>query len=198
MRWGDDERLSAAADKLSAIAGVLLHSHDQFGWLLAKLCSEVVRAYARDSLRARTDTFRQTLSAAGQAALESYLRLCYTNLRTVAWPAQVRGIAALLSGESFALCTPTGSGKTAVAELAIIQGLFGAGGSGLRPLTSQPESNSLVLYLTPSRALATEVEARLGSVLRRLSDEAVIVTGLYGGTDWGPTDAWLTTQDRAV
>jgi len=24
------------------------------------------------------------------------------------------------------------------------------------------------------------------------------VTGLYGGTDWGPTDAWLTSSDRTV
>jgi replicative superfamily II helicase len=25
-----------------------------------------------------------------------------------------------------------------------------------------------------------------------------VITGLYGGIDWGPTDAWLTSDDRTV
>ena len=29
-------------------------------------------------------------------------------------------------------------------------------------------------------------------------DDQVTVTGLYGGTDWGPTDAWLTREGKTV
>ena len=29
-------------------------------------------------------------------------------------------------------------------------------------------------------------------------ESVIIVTGMYGGTDWGPTDAWLTRGDRTV
>ena len=56
----------------------------------------------------------------------------------------------------------------------------------------------LCLYLVPSKALAAEVEGKLTRVLQRLSQKRVVVTGLYGGTDWGPTDAWLTTDDPTV
>ena len=42
------------------------------------------------------------------------------------------------------------------------------------------------------------MEAKLSRVLGYLSDEPVRVTGLYGGTDWGPTDAWLTSAERTV
>lgn len=50
----------------------------------------------------------------------------------------------------------------------------------------------------PSRALAAEVEAKLSRVLRNLNEPPINVTGLYGGTDWGPTDAWLTSENQTV
>jgi len=40
------------------------------------------------------------------------------------WPAQAAGIERLRENSSFVLCTPTGSGKTTVATLAIVQNLF--------------------------------------------------------------------------
>src|SRR3546814_817319 len=84
------------------------------------------------------------------------------------------------------LCTPTGSGKTLVANLALIKELLLRDhDDGLGPLA---------LYIVPSRALAGEVEAKLSSELHG----DVIVTGLYGGTDWGITDAWLTTEEPVV
>src|SRR3546814_10815717 len=52
----------------------------------------------------------------------------------------------------------------------------------------------LALYIVPSRALAGEVEAKLSSELRG----DVIVTGLYGGADWGITDVWLTSEEPVV
>ncbi|MGQ3076170.1 MAG: DEAD/DEAH box helicase, partial [Ferrovibrionaceae bacterium] len=48
--------------------------------------------------------------------------------------------------------------------------------------------------IVPSRALAGEVEAKLSSELRG----DVIVTGLYGGADWGITDVWLTSEQPVV
>src|SRR3546814_11049403 len=84
------------------------------------------------------------------------------------------------------LCTPTGSGKTLVANLALIKELLLRDhDDGLGPLA---------LYIVPSRALAGEVEAKLSSELRG----DVIVTGLYGGADWGITDVWLTSEEPVV
>jgi hypothetical protein len=58
-------------------------------------------------------------------------------------------------------------------------------------------SGNLVLYLVPSRALAAEVEGRLAQDLKGIAAEPVVVTGLYGGVDWGPTGVWIQT-DRAT
>ena len=75
-----------------------------------------------------------------------------------------------------------------VANLAIVKEL----------LLTLPESGvpgRLALYLVPSRALAGEVEAKLSAEFR---GENIVVTGLYGGTDWGITDNWLTTETPTV
>lgn len=198
MRWGDETRLAKVFEKLDAVADVALHGVDPYSWMLAKLCSAVARVYVDSSLRIHIPELATETTPDGTTAFERYNRLCYLSRRALAWPSQVRGMEKLASGDSFALCTPTGSGKTMVAELGIIQSLF-------TELQSNADKDALAvevpapiaLYLVPSRALAAEVESKLSRVLRRL-DNRVIVTGLYGGTDWGPTDAWLTADDRTV
>jgi hypothetical protein len=192
MRWDDEDRLPAGLEKLRAAATLMVHSGDRYSWLLAKLCAEVTAEYQTNSMRGLLRGFKERMSENGRTALERYCRLAYLNRKLLAWPSQQQGITRLVKGGSFALCTPTGSGKTTVAELAILQALFE--GPGTRAIAAAP----LALYLVPSRALAAEVETKLHGVLRRLTAERVIVTGLYGGTDWGPTDAWLTAEDRTV
>jgi hypothetical protein len=54
------------------------------------------------------------------------------------------------------------------------------------------------LYLVPSRAIAAEVENRLAQDLQGIAAEPVVVTGLYGGVDWGPTDAWIQTNQPTI
>ena len=196
MRWGNDSRIRKALDKLTAVSKVVLHGRNPYSWILSKLCAEVAAAYVENSMRQHLDILFQTMSIDGRAVFERYLRYGFQSGRSMAWPSQIRGIQALSRQESFALCTPTGSGKTTVAELAILQSLF---------LTDTDSGESspqapLVIYLVPSRALATEVEAKLSRVLRQSSPpyQPVTVTGLYGGTDWGPTDAWLTADEKTV
>ncbi len=164
-------------------------------WFLAKLCAEVAAVYVKSSLRGYTDELLKEMDPTGKIAIERYLRQCFQQYKTLAWPSQVIGINRLTGYKSFVLCTPTGSGKTTIAELAILQSLF---------LNFTPESPAgdkrvpLALYLVPSRALAAEVESSLSRVLRKLNDPPINVTGLYGGNDWGPTDAWLTADAPTV
>ena len=206
MRWGDEPRTKKAIDKLSAIAKALIHGDDPYSWLLARLCAEVASSYLQDSLRNHIKQLSEGMSSEGRDALKCYLRHRYQACKLLAWPSQIRGIKRLANKESFALCTPTGSGKTAVAELAILQSLFperslpseqNSISDVLRhfmEMSGEQSSTPLVIYLVPKRALAAEVEAKLSQVLRHLGEgiEDIIVTGLYGGTDWGPT------EDRAV
>ncbi|MFP3759246.1 hypothetical protein SB751_35785, partial [Cupriavidus sp. SIMBA_020] len=43
-----------------------------------------------------------------------------------------------------------------------------------------------------------EVEHRLSEDLQGIDARPVVVTGLYGGIDWGPTDAWVQSQDPVI
>lgn len=200
MRWGDTGRLDKAVAKLHASAKAYLHADDPYVWLLAKLVAEVASAYAATSMRNAAARLITTLDLNGRHAMERYVRQAYSAGRSLVWPSQSKGIEQLMQAGSFALCTPTGSGKTTVAELAILQSLFLRDDDpGVRrELLTANGIGPLAVYLVPSRALAAEVEARLSRTFRHLSQDEVVVTGLYGGTDWGPTDAWLAVSDRTV
>lgn len=195
MRWGEEPRLRVALEQLTNIGKVFLHTDIPYSWLLAKLCAEVAYVYAANSMRPHLSALAQGLNAEGKETLERYLRHRYRKNKSLAWPSQMRGIEQLAKGGSFALCTPTGSGKTTVAEIAIMQSLFAALSEGETELnTSAP----LALYLVPSKALATEVESGLSSAFRNLKVPPIIVTSLYGGTDWGPTDTWFALDQPTV
>jgi DEAD/DEAH box helicase len=194
MRWGNEPRLEKAIEKLTDVAKVLLHGHDNYSWLLGKLCAEVTSVYVETSLRKNVEALSLTITHNGKTFLERYLCQSYQNRKALAWRSQICGIARLAAAESFALCTPTGSGKTTIAEIAILQSLFFETNSSNDLSSSEP----LVIYLVPSKALATEVESNLSRVLNRTTNKNVIVTGLYGGTDWGPTDTWLASDKPTV
>jgi hypothetical protein len=190
LRWGNEPRLRAAREKLDQVAAVAARSGSAESWLLARLVADLMSIYASASLRSQVEHLLPQVTVSGAIAFERYLRKAFFAERALAWPSQRRGIDRLSSLESFALCTPTGSGKTTVAELAILQSLFRVEGTDLHA--------PLVMYLTPSRALAAEVEARMSRVLVGLSPTTITVTGLYGGADWGPTDAWMTGDNPTV
>ena len=204
LRWGEDTRLKKALENFVSVGRLLSYGDDPYAWLLSKLTFEVVSLYATHALRDTVKPLLQHMDKNGQIAMERYLRQCYSENKNIAWPSQLKGIERLVEGNSFALCTPTGSGKTSVAELAIIQSLFATYNPAtsvandiVTQLSASLRAKPLVIYLVPSRALAVEVEVKLARVLSKL-DTSIIVTGLYGGTDWGPTDAWLTATDKTV
>jgi hypothetical protein len=201
IRWGDETRILLAIQKLSAIADLLLHGTDPYSWLLAKLCAEIIQLYYETSTRMSLATLINEISDPGKKAIEVYLRYSYLSTKSLTWRSQKKGIDHLHLPVSFALCTPTGSGKTTVAEIAILQSLYREDQQSTEQASEasmDPQRQPIALYLVPSKALATEVERKLTKVLSQLRNEKVIVTGLYGGNDWGPTDAWLTSEERIV
>lgn len=196
-RWGDDERFERALDKLASLSGLFLHGGDAYGWLLSRLTSEMANSLQLVLLRTYLAPLTIGITKEGKLAFELYARNSYLTRRATVWPSQILGLKRLRTVESFTLCTPTGSGKTTVAEVAVLQSLFtdysnvGEEGTPISPLA---------MYLVPSKALAAEAESRLSKVLHRVSsaENPITVTGLYGGTDWGPTDAWLTREGKTV
>lgn len=185
LRRGDEDRLATAMTKLHALDELAnrLFSHDAA--LVISLMRQVADRYADATI------YKPLRALAGMRPdrtnrLLAYGRDQYSRGRGVLWMSQLHGLDRLLRDSNFALCTPTGSGKTLVANLALI-----------KELLLRERDNALgpiALYIVPSRALAGEVEAKLAAELR--SD--VIVTGLYGGADWGITDYWLTSEEPVV
>ncbi|MFC3746808.1 DEAD/DEAH box helicase [Paenibacillus sp. GCM10012306] len=195
MRWGEDTRLEKANNKFIALSKVMVDGTDSYSWLVAKLSAEVIMEFNDNSLRNHTESLSLGSTPIGVEAFQRYLRNNFISGKSIAWSSQIKGIDRLKTDKSFALCTPTGSGKTTIAELAIIQSLFKSDNKSLTELTGV---YPIAMYLVPSRALATEVESKLSRVLNNLGSRPIQVTGLYGGTDWGPTDAWVTSDSPTV
>ncbi|WP_299913342.1 DEAD/DEAH box helicase [uncultured Paracoccus sp.] len=191
MRTGDDALVERALAKLEALAAGFLHSRDPYPYLLARLTAANARVFVETSLWPQIERLANDANPRASAALVQFARAAFANRRALVWPAQAEGVRRLAEDDSFVLCTPTGSGKTTIATLGAVQGLFAERADAF-------SAENLVLYLVPSRALAAEVETRLAEDLRGVSAEPVVVTGLYGGTDWGPTDAWVQIDQPTV
>ncbi len=197
LRTGDDSILERALEKMDNLASFFLHSRDPYSFFLAKLTAETCRSYADNSLRKQIIKLSNTANGQAGKALEKYARAAFNKKRAVIWPAQRQGIEWLCNKDSFVLCTPTGSGKTTVATIAAILGLFADTPSGVWAENGICLGN-LVLYLVPSRALAAEVESRFVDDLSGVDRSTISVTNLYGGADWGPSDAWCDLEKRSV
>ena len=195
FRTGDAAAVDRALAKLNHLATGFLHSRDSFSYLLARLTALAATEYVEAALWKHIVPLTVNANADTRAALRQFAHAAFQNRRAVVWRTQTAGIQRLEDNTSFVLTTPTGGGKTTVATLGILQALFA---TPVRPIGLEVFENNVVLYLVPSRALAAEVESRLSQDLRSISAQPVVVTGLYGGIDWGPTDAWIQTDAPTI
>ncbi|MCB1464555.1 MAG: DEAD/DEAH box helicase [Nitratireductor sp.] len=186
LRRGDFQRFGVALDRLRDVERLLVRTAPDdvatLAFFLRSTCERFGKATIYEPMRRLAD-----LNPDRSADANAFARRQYARGRGILWQAQKQGIDRLLSDSSFALCTPTGSGKTLVANLAILKEL-------LVLEKTDGYHAPLALYVVPSRALAGEVEAKLGTELGR----EFLITGLYGGSDWGITDAWLTSETPTV
>lgn len=185
LRRGDDARLETAMAKLNALDGMAARTLSDDAALVVGLLREVADGFIAASIYKPLRALAEIRPARSEKLL-TFARDQFSRGRGILWTSQIHGLDRLLHETSFALCTPTGSGKTLVANMAIIKELL------LRERDNL--LGPLALYIVPSRALAGEVEAKLSAELRG----DVIVTGLYGGADWGITDYWLTSEQPVV
>lgn len=180
VRWGTGQsELGLLHDKANALRHLLQYSDRPLDGLEAALSFDAMNKFTELLLRRQLDTFKSALSEEGKEATERYCRLLYKSKKSVAWPIQIEGIDRILSVGSFAVFAPTGSGKTAVAELAILHALF----------SEDCPSDAIILYITPSRALAREVERKLTDTLGTAC--SISVTTLYGGAEWNPDNVMM-------
>ncbi|WP_292995129.1 DEAD/DEAH box helicase [Nitrosomonas sp.] len=185
LRSGHQGRLEKALEKLDAIQRMAIRSLNSDMSLLITMLNEVANGFNNASIYKSINRLAD-LDPTKTSKLKTLARRQYHIGRGVLWPSQLAGIERLLEQSSFALCTPTGSGKTLVANLALIKELL--------LMDNDPLIAPLAIYLVPSRALAGEVETKLN---REMGNE-FIITGLYGGNDWGVTDYWLNAERPTV
>jgi hypothetical protein len=185
LRRGDDERLGIAMNKLHALDAMATRTFSDDASLVITIMRDVADSFVAATIY-RPLRALGTLRPERSPRLLAYARDQFSRGRGILWTSQQHGLQRLLEERSFALCTPTGSGKTLVANLALIKELLLREHDGLL--------GPLALYIVPSRALAGEVEGKLTSELGR----DITVTGLYGGADWGITDYWLTSEQPVV
>ena len=192
LRWGEDSRIETALKSIEKVSNALRYDSDRFSWMLAVLFAAIGRSYKDNALWTTLSPLENTVSDDGRRVFNRYARVAFLEKKMLTWPSQQAGIAGIVSDGSFALCTPTGSGKTRVAELVILRHLFG------QPSNHANTGNPFVLYLAPSRALSAEVEAGLSRSLRSIRATSVKVTSLYGGNDFGPSDLTSTDEQLTV
>ena len=184
LRIGENDRLDRALQNLQALDQYALYTASEDISLLISLLYKVAKSFQNSTVYKPLQQLRE-INADQKPLLDKYARTLYSQKRGILWTSQLDGINRLLKKSSFALCTPTGSGKTLVANLALVKELL------LRPSADHAR---LALYLVPSRALANEVEARLSDELGK----DLGITGLYGGTQWGITDFLLNIEKPTV
>ncbi len=184
LRCGSGDRLDVALKKLETLEHATLRGAQPDAALLISLLHQVALSFREKSIY-RPISELSALAPENLDRLKMIARNQFHRGRGILWASQSLGLDRLLTQKSFAMCTPTGSGKTLVANLAMVKELL---------LRDDEFSSPLALYLVPSRALAGEVEAKLSHEMR----DEFVVTGLYGGTDWGVTDAWLTAERPTV
>jgi hypothetical protein len=184
IRRGNERRLAQAMLKLRSLDSLATRMASDELWILISLLVSASERFTQRSLHRRVTSLANAVPQL-RPRVWRFAREQFARGRGILWTSQIQGLDKLITQSSFALCTPTGSGKTLVANLAVVKELL---------LSGYRDQAPIALYLVPSRALANEVEAKLTAELGR----DVIVTGLYGGADWGITDYWLTADQPVV
>ena len=119
LRRGDDARLEIAMAKLTALDEMAIRTFSDDATLVIALMRQVADGYKTASIY-RPLRALAALNPARTAKLIAYARDQFSRGRGILWTSQLQGLDRLLRDSSFALCTPTGSGKTLVANLALL------------------------------------------------------------------------------
>jgi hypothetical protein len=185
LRTDNRSRLKSGLAKLNALQRLAIRSFDSDLSVLLTMLNDVANSFENASIYNSINQLSE-IDLTKSDRLKSLARRQFFGGRGILWKSQIAGVERLVAHSSFALCTPTGSGKTLVANLALIKELLLVNSGEIVP--------PLAIYLVPSRALASEVE-------KKLADEMgaeFTITGLYSGNDWGDNDYWLDTDRPSV
>lgn len=185
FQHGDFLKLDSALAEINEIEKNAMQERDPGLWWVARLVEFVFQRIKETSLWTHVLKLGNS-----ETIVHQYIHnLYYSHHITELFKTQIEALNVIIRGEGAVISLPTSSGKTRIAELAI-----------LKALLANPES--AVLYLAPFRSLAYEIESGFKSVFDPLN---LTVSHLYGNNDFSEYDRirmnessiWIATPEKA-
>ncbi len=185
IQMGDIQFLKSSIGQMRRLRDYSLQKGEPDIWVVSALMAHIYERLEATSLWTHIPRLGKN-----QEIVTSYIHnLYYSNHIFELFKTQIEALDVILKDEGAVISLPTSSGKTRIAELAI-----------LKALMADPES--AVLYLAPFRSLAYEVETNFEAVFAPLK---IHVSHLYGDNDFTAADqtmmeessVWIATPEKA-
>jgi superfamily II DNA/RNA helicase len=184
-RTGNDNLIDRALDLCNV--GVLFAIDQQLqDWWWTFYCTvSLLNEYHRNSLWV---CLRPMIDGNPRNPVRLYIREAFwhpTRPILELWRSQSHVVENINDGRSYCVKMPTGSGKTRIAEVAILKFL----------LDTQAEPSKKCLYVAPYRALAVELEQSLRGSFEPIG---VGVSQLYGSNDLNPAESLIVADSKVL
>ena len=180
IETGKKEGIARAEEGFSAVQKLAEIDNMPDLWWIARLMTIVAKTIQENSLW----TSLEVLDTENRLTSRYIRSLVYRPSHPIIelFPSQKAALDKVLTPQGAVVCLPTSSGKTRIAEIAILQTLI-------------VDVDSKILYIAPFRSLAYEIEESLSEVFRHLS---VSATHLYGGAVYTKMDQELIEDSQLL
>ncbi|MGZ9642850.1 DEAD/DEAH box helicase [Bacillus cereus] len=177
---GNEEYLEKTKEYLDDLLELLKIDEEPALWWMIRLLKIIIDGFYHNSL---WRTIPLEMGHFDERVNKYILNLAFQEKPIVElFASQKAALPKVLSPNGAVISIPTSSGKTRIAEIAILQTLI-------------TNPNSLVLYLAPFRSLAFEIEESLSKIFSPLGFQ---VTHLYGGAHMSNIDEILLEESNVV
>ncbi|WP_417900105.1 DEAD/DEAH box helicase [Bacillus haimaensis] len=177
---GEKVWLSRSIEVVEDLLKLVIIDKDPGMWWVIRLFKLIISGYEKNSL---WGTIPPLIGAGGGVVSDYILSMAFQSKPVVElFKAQQEALPKVLNQDGAVVSLPTSSGKTRIAELAILQ-----------CLNSSPDN--VILYLAPFRSLAHEIEDSLTKVFRPMGFE---VSHLYGGAQYSKLDELLINETNII
>lgn len=180
---GEDDWLEKSKEYSADLLDLLSIDEEPSLWWCIRLFRIIIEGFYKNSL---WKTIPPNISDGGypQQMVTQYIMAMAFQKNPVVelFHSQREALSKVLKPIGAVVSLPTSGGKTRIAEIAILQKLI-------------EEPDAIIIYLTPFRSLAFEVEDSLAKVFRPLGIE---VSHLYGGTQFSKIDELIINESNII
>lgn len=178
---GDSEWLEKSKEYSSDLLELLSIDEEPSLWWCIRLFRIIIEGFYQNSL---WKTIPPKIGDNNQKLITKYISTMLFQKKPVTelFQSQKAVLTQVLTSQGAVVSLPTSSGKTRIAEISILQ-----------KLNDDPEG--IILYLTPFRSLAFEIEESLSKIFHPLGFE---VSHLYGGTQFSKIDELILNESNII